>query len=708
MSWKPDTGSSESPARRSWRLAFGAAIAVLVMSAAAAQERSGEPRVLGHERTLPVFHLEPGDDGAASAPVIDGVVNEDEWRAASASTGFWNSLQDRPPTDQTEVFAMTDGRYLYFGFRMYDAMPSAIQATRTVRDGGVGYDDLITVQLDTFFNRRDISKFSLNPLGTQSDDIAGGRSTKIEWKGDWQGAAATTEFGWSAEFAIPYAILNYEEGSSIFGVNFKRYQSRTKETSYWADITPQGLEEEMGQLNGLAVPPADRQDAWTFMPFALAGRHIADEHGDIEDSLITAGLDIRYEPRADLTAAFAINPDFSQVEEAITNISFSYSEKSLDENRPFFAEGADYFSPDKDGNEYFYSNRVPDFDIGAKSFGRVGRARYGLLTTVAPDNRTDFVGRTLYEVNETNSAMATVVSTNRAEFDSLLTVAQFRGRQPSGLRYSIDAAISSTDNVAVGEVPEGDGNHYAGTIGWQSDYVYTRVNFDRYETAYFPANALLDSDLPGTEGRSVIAGYYRELTHPLLRVVEGYAGVKRRDTLLGPEQQLKRYAGGSTEFNNEIRVSVYHEDGPYRPRGDARGVFKEEFNDDRYSSVAVDFNTRSNRYSGGVRYDSGNLGGGPYSYTSAYGWWRPLNTLYLRASAEQIESFGTYNQFVLSTSWDIDSEQSLSARLIRGEEDNYYRIAYSHRPRQGLDIFAIYDTNSLERSKVSFKVVATF
>jgi len=91
---------------------------------------------------------------------------------------------------------------------MYDSAPAEIQATRTVRDGDFGYDDLITVELDTFFNRRDISAFSINPLGTQSDEIAGGRSTKIQWKGDWQGAAVRTDYGWSAEFAIPFSILN--------------------------------------------------------------------------------------------------------------------------------------------------------------------------------------------------------------------------------------------------------------------------------------------------------------------------------------------------------------------------------------------------------------------------------------------------------------------------------------------------------------------
>ena len=102
-------------------------------------------------------------------------------------------------------------------------------------------------------------------------------------------------------------------------------------------------------------------------------------------------MDIRFQPRAELTSVFSLNPDFSQVEQAITDISFSYSERSLDENRPFFQEGADYFSDKDDDEQYFYSNRIPDFDVGAKSFGRTGRVQYGLLSTSKSNERNDFV-----------------------------------------------------------------------------------------------------------------------------------------------------------------------------------------------------------------------------------------------------------------------------------------------------------------------------
>ena len=140
---------------------------------------------------------------------IDGFLDDTLWKKANVSGYFWCSLEDRAPTEQTEVLVFQDDNYLYFGFKLYDSKPDEIQATKTVRDTGLGYDDSISIEMDTFFNRRDITVFSLNPLGTQTDKIAGGRSSKVEWKGDWLGGAVQTEYGWSAEFAIPFAILNF-------------------------------------------------------------------------------------------------------------------------------------------------------------------------------------------------------------------------------------------------------------------------------------------------------------------------------------------------------------------------------------------------------------------------------------------------------------------------------------------------------------------
>jgi hypothetical protein len=669
--------------------------------------RSSEAAVVlpGHERTLEVPRIDPSQELVVSPPTIDGFLGDPVWRLANSSTGFWSSLEDKPPSNQTEVLVMMDNEYLYFGFRMYDDKPQEIQSTTIVRDVGLGYDDSITIELDTFFNRRDISKFSLNPAGTQDDEIAGGRSAKIEWKGDWLGAATRTSYGWSAEFAIPFRILNYNSSDTRFGVNFKRYQSRTKEYSYWADVTPQALNEEMGQLTGLVLAPARGDKAWTFMPFALAGKDIPNKKGEVKDTLVTGGIDMRYQPRRDLTGLIALNPDFSQVEQAVTDISFSYTEKKVKDNRPFFVEGKGYFGSD---DEYFYSNRVPDFNAGGKGFGRTGRTQYGLLLTEAPDERVDFVGRALYEIDERNSTSTTVIGSRQQEFNNLFALAQFGGRQRSGLNYSLNAAVTNTTNVSDPSVPQGTGSHFDGSLGWQWDYAYISGTGDKYDTDYFPADALLDDDLPGTRGVSFTTGYYREMSHPLWHVINAYVGGNYRETSDGMKQQQKSFASGSVEFNIDVRVTAYAEVGPYRPVSDTRGVFESETNHDRYYSMLTEFATRNTRYSGGLQYDWGNLGGGSYKYYAAYGWWRPVQPLYLELSAERVNSFGTNDQVVLVTSWDITPEHSLGGRYIYTDDAKFYRLAYSHRPRKGLDIFAVFDDDTTKAWEFSVKVVKTF
>jgi hypothetical protein len=659
----------------------------------------------GHERALEVPRINPSQELVVSPPTIDGIVDEAVWKLANPSEGFWCSLEDRPPSNQTEVLVIMDDQYLYFAFRMYDDKPGEIQSTITVRDVGLGYDDSIAIELDTFFNRRDISTFSLNPEGTQSDKIAGGRSAKIEWKGDWLGAATRTPYGWSAEFAIPFSILNYDSDDSRFGVNFVRYQSRTKEYSYWADVTPQNLAEEMGQLAGLVLPSTDGHEAWTFMPFVLAGKDIPDKRGKVKDALVTGGMDMRYQPRRDLTGLLALNPDFSQVEQAVTDISFSYSEKPVADNRPFFVEGAGYFGSK---NEYFYSNSVPDFNAGAKGFGRAGRTQFGLLATQAPDDRYDFAGRALYEIDQTNSASTTVVGSRQEDFNNLFALVRFGGRQRFGLNYGLNAAATDTGDISDPSVPRGTGSHLRGSLGWNWDYAYITGTADKYDTDYFPADALLDVDLPGTKGASVSTGYYREMAHPWWHVVEASIGEIYRETNAGRTQQQKTFVSGSVEFNIDVRVSLYAEVGPYRPVTDNRGVFASKTNDDRYYSLYTDFNTRSTRYSGGLGYEWGDLGGGPYNYYTAYSWWRPVKPVYLELTAERVDSFGTNDQVVFVTSWAITPEHSLAGRYIYTDDVKYYRLAYGHRPRKGLDIFAVYDDDTTKDWEFSVKVVKTF
>jgi hypothetical protein len=667
--------------------------AVLIVAALAtpwlvlAQPRSGEANrpPPGSSRVLVVPQ-------ATTPPVIDGDLGDAAWRGAAVADRFWISEQQRWPSEPTEVRVRADGTHLYFAFKVFDSRPQEIEALQTRRDGAFGFDDQVTIELDPYLTYRRTSTFSVNALGTQKDSFAGGRARQRTWKGNWKAAVARTDFGWAAEIAIPFDILEFEPGTETIGVNFLRYHHRHMQWSRWADVTVRGLNEEMGRLAGLQPRTADRERPWTFLPYLLLGHQVPDRSGQIRETLAEAGVDLRYRPRSNLTGVLSLRPDFSQVEEAVTSADFSYSEKYRADLRPFFQEGSAYFGDRPAGNRpsptsmYFYSNRVPDFDAGLKAFGRANGDQFGTLLTRAPDGRTDFVAKAQRQFERTHELSAMLVASDRTDLRNGLAVLRGAGRAPSGLNYAFDAAATRTDPLP------GDGSHVRGRLGWGRGFWSVGGALDRYSRNFYPANGLLADDLPDTHGRSLFAGYFRDRAEGPLREVRADLAWEQRETGDGLLQRRKLYAGGSVEWRGpQIRLGAAYDAGPYRPVGSDHGRWSDTLNDDEFWTLNADFNTRSSGLGYGASHAFGQLGGGDYRYSSAYLWLRPLDTLVFNLSAERIDNFGTSHQAVLTGTWEAAPRHTLAGRVIAASYGHAYRLAYTWRVRGNLDVFAVYD-----------------
>lgn len=629
-------------------------------------------------------------------PVIDGELDDPGWRSAAHTGDFWLSSEGAAPTDQTEVFVLRNAEYLYFGFRCYDSQPDKVYAIRTQRDASLGADDRVSVQLDSFLNYRTISSYSVNAIGTQDDAIAGGRARKIEWKGDWKAAAKRTDYGWSAELAIPYNILNYHRETTEFGINFLRYQQRTDETSYWADLTPSFKNERMGKITGLVLPEQNKPQAWTVMPYLLGSVNTTNIDGDPRDEQVYVGAEIRYEPRPNVTNVLSLYPDFSTLETQVTDIDFSYNEKFRDDPRPFFQEGSAYFGDDI---RYFYSNRVADFYAGGKSFAQFGHNGIGGFVTYAPGESWDGVARLQHDFDATHSTDVMVVATHGEELRNQLLVARTSGRQQSGLYYSADVAWSNTGGETYYRGGAGEGS-----AGWRGDYWGFGVSGDYFDTSYFPANGLLDDDLYGTQGLSYGANYYRRFRSNNLREVAADLLWFERDTTSGLKQNHGIYAGASAEFERQIRVSGSYFDADYRPSTE-RGKFAESLNHDRFWDASIDFNTRSTTHGYGVYYAEGKLGGGDYEYISGNLWLRPTATMTINVATERLESFGIFEQTIVSGSWDITSQTNLAARYVRADGSEYKRIAFRRTVNKGMDLFFVYNKDPFSDHEVSIKLL---
>ena len=667
------------------------ALAIILLSSlgsapAWAQSHPPQPAP-GHTRAVVAHRV-------AAAPVIDGIVSDEEWKEGSIAERFWVSESRKAPTAQTRVVILYDDEALYFAFTCFDDRPELIRATQITRDASPGIDDRVTVELDPYHNHRSLSRFTVSARGTQSDAMAGGRAGKIEWKGDWRAAVQRTPFGWTAEIAIPFEVLDFDPETETFGINFARYQNRTEESSEWANLTPQRLPEEAGHLTGLRLPPAATRGRVTVMQYASGSMGVAPARAEAAPGGST-GADVRYEWPTSLTSVVSLRPDFSETDSDIAGIGFSYTEKFVRDRRPFFQEGSGFFGEES----LFHSGRVDAFDVGAKTFGRLNAYQVGALATSAAE-RSDYVARVVREIGPAFNMSGTLVGTKRPALDNSTLQLQAGGRLGQHLKIEGDVARSSTQGQP------GDGLRSHGVLGYHTAHWYSGAWMDHVDTGYFPANGFIAADVLGTTGQGVYGGYNRGFGEGWLRYADASVTYDWRDAIGGLRQRetTSIYAGARTSLNVQLNAGMTV--GSYRPRGRAPGEWNDFVNDDRYYQASAFYHSPSGQLGYGAQYAWGFLGFHEYQSLAPSLWVAPNSHLSLSYSFERADHYEPQHQHVLTGTWEIDSAQALSARWF-DYDGGYYRLSYRRMMARGLDAYGVYTTDPYDPGTLNVKLVWT-
>jgi hypothetical protein len=334
---------------------------------------------------------------AENAPKIDGVLSEGEWVSAARVElpHQFEPQQLSQATERTEAFLMFDKEYLYIAFRAFDSNPSAIRAPVSRRDA-IGRDDFVSVWLDTFDDRRRAYAFRFNPLGIQEDGIfTEGNIGDLSWDGILESKGVLTGEGYTVEIAIPFKTLRFQiNEQKTWGLHLFRYIARKNERTSWALITPdkESLLIQMNSLQGLDGIFAGRTlDVIPYLTLSNIGTREADASIPAGARLNTVnkldvGVTATYTLTPNLTLSATINPDFSQIENDVPQVSVNQRfPLFFPERRPFFQEGAEVFRG-------FYSaaprvidtRQIVDPDWGIKLTGKIGKNTVGFLS--ASDN----------------------------------------------------------------------------------------------------------------------------------------------------------------------------------------------------------------------------------------------------------------------------------------------------------------------------------
>jgi hypothetical protein len=191
---------------------------------------------LAIRRTQPAFHLIPG----ATAPAIDGRLDDPCWTRAVAATEFSDPGGNACVIEPTTVFFAQDASNLYFAARCTQTDgPPLVRALE--RDAAVHRDDCVGFFLCADPAEKTVYQIYFNAAGTVFDQKitveAPGqyRGEMAKWNGEYTVATQQVAGEWIVEATIPFAVLGTAAPSpgERWRVNFRRKEMSRGSYADW-------------------------------------------------------------------------------------------------------------------------------------------------------------------------------------------------------------------------------------------------------------------------------------------------------------------------------------------------------------------------------------------------------------------------------------------------------------------------------------------
>ncbi|WP_168204254.1 carbohydrate binding family 9 domain-containing protein [Aliikangiella coralliicola] len=327
---------------------------------------------------------------------VDASLNESAWQQALKIELNYETDpgENTTPPVKTEVFLFENGDTLFVGFNAHDPDPSAIRDYLTDRDD-VWSSDFVGIKFDTFGESRKAFQFFVNALGVQADatqeDFRGDDSN---WDAIWDSAGRVTETGYIVEMAIPLRALRFPEkqGFQTWPMEILRFYPREFRHRIASSPVNRNIPCRVCQFDHLIgfsdIKPSKNL---SFTPTLVVAQSDSREdafsewdEGDIDNEV---GLDFRWGITQDIILNATFNPDFSQVEADSAQLDINNTFTIfLEEKRPFFLDGADYFNT---LNRLVHTRDIIEPDFGLKVTGQNNGHSFGVFT--ADDKHTSFL-----------------------------------------------------------------------------------------------------------------------------------------------------------------------------------------------------------------------------------------------------------------------------------------------------------------------------
>ncbi len=387
---------------------------------------------------------------------MDGVLDEDFWTNAPRGGGFFQSYPNDNvlAKDSTQFMLSYDDHFLYVGIICYDYLKGKPINNTLRRDFSWITNDNISFYVDPYNDKSNGFTFQVTPDNVQREGlvILGG-DVQDDWDNKWYSATSKFENGWTAEMAIPFKSIRYNNASD-WNIQFIRNNQKGNERTNWIRVPQQFRGSDLTYTGKLvwSDPPPKAGKNFTLIPYATLST-ARDFEDEISKKKADFGFDAKIGLSNSLNLDITFNPDFSQVEvdQQVTNLQ--RFEISFPERRQFFLENQDLFAQNGfPSTRPFFSRRigiqgsgstqrtVPIIG-GARLSGKIGtKWRLGLLNMVTREDRT------LEEISPGQNYSVAVLE--RQLFKRSRVSAVFVGRTNLG-KAALDTFAISDANILV-------------------------------------------------------------------------------------------------------------------------------------------------------------------------------------------------------------------------------------------------------------------
>jgi len=337
----------------------------------------------------------------ATPPKFDPALSDPEWQQALTATDFENLTTRTPAKLKTTAYLLYDDKNLYVAFHV-EQQGVPIHAQQTTNNVGFGQDDLVGVGFDVSGAGSSVYYFETTPRGVRYQQCVESSRYNPEWKAE----AAVDGSSWVAMLTIPLHDLRAAGGKDkSWRINFIRNVAGVAEHYTWAY---DGLMQDGQPPNWPALTDARWWPTWSGLDIAATAARpkpraeiygLASMGADRDifqqpnltyapEPVRNVGLDFVYPLTSTIAAVGTLNPDFSNVEIDQQTIVPQEFPRALAEYRPFFAQGAQYFTnaswasggPILPANQIWYSPNIGTFDRGLKVEGTFGYQSIGAMT----------------------------------------------------------------------------------------------------------------------------------------------------------------------------------------------------------------------------------------------------------------------------------------------------------------------------------------